>query len=333
MSNRIRWQSSRGLSVAWMAIGLPVLFMMAIFGMEIGLLYRTAERTKSAADAAALAAASRILQGLEAASAASVLIVAEHTGPNGSLVILVSPENGPGTELEFGRWHPNTKTFEATTENPNAVKSTINLNADHPNGAVPVFMGGLFNLPYTSMRRQSIAQIRVAPAKPMLLLRSSLGNGILDMADDASIRAPRASIDVASTSAAAVRLTENSLIEAVELTVSGEVQLGENTQLDAALLTGTQPAEDPFDGVPLPSSLGVPIRSPVPETAGQVAIPPGIYESGFQYDQGTYLLSAGSTSSAVMALPLAAPPTCLAPTLESSWKAATPRCNFPETPY
>jgi hypothetical protein len=98
---------------------------------------------------------------------------------------------------------------------------------------------------------------------------------------------------VASTSAAAVRLSENSLIEAVELTVSGEVQLGENTQLDAALLTGTQPAEDPFDGVPLPSSLGVPIRSPVPETAGQVAIPPGIYESGFQYDQGTYLLSAG----------------------------------------
>ena len=294
MFKRVRRRSIRGLSTVHLLVAMMAIFMMSIFGLDIGLLYRTAARTKSAADAAALAAAARLMEGMEVASAASELIVSEHLGPNGNLVILVAPENGPGTELEFGRWHPDTKTFEPTILSPNAVRSTITLNENHPNGAVPVFLGGLFNLPYTSMSRQSIAQIRVRPASmPMLLLRSPMGSGSLTMDGDASIRAVQSSINVASSSLEAARLNDNCFIEAIELTVNGDVALGTNAQIDTALLTGTQPAEDPFDGVPIPSSTGAQIRTPVPETPGAVALPPGIYESGLQYSQGTYTLSSG----------------------------------------
>ena len=54
----------RGLSTIGMVIALPALLMMAIFGLEIALLYRTAGKAKAAADAAALAAAARITQGM-----------------------------------------------------------------------------------------------------------------------------------------------------------------------------------------------------------------------------------------------------------------------------
>lgn len=294
MSKPVRRRSIRGLSVVHLLVAMMAIFMMSIFGLDIGLLYRTAARAKSASDAAALAAAARLMEGMEVASAASELIVSEHLGPNGNLVILVTPENGPGTELEFGRWNPDAKSFEPTTVSPNAVRATITLNKNHPNGAVPVFLGGLFNLPYTSMSRQSIAQIRVRPgALPMLLLRSPMGSGSLTMDGDASIRAFHSSIDVASNSLEAARLTDNCFIEAIELTVNGDVALGTNAQIDAALLTGTQPAEDPFDGMPIPSSSDAQIRTPVPETPDAVALPPGIYESGLQYTQGTYTLSNG----------------------------------------
>ena len=283
----------RGLSTIGMVIALPALLMMAIFGLEIALLYRTAGKAKAAADAAALAAAARITQGMEIAAEASEQIVAEYSGPNGTMVILVSPENGPGSEVEFGRWQPDTRTFQPTIENPNAVRTTINFNQDHPNGAVPVFFGELFNLPYTTMRRQSIAQIRVESAKPMLLLRNPMGSNTLKLDDAATLRAPVSTIDVASIALNAVLLRDNTLIECVELRVSGDAELLDNAIMEGVLLTGTTAAEDPFQGTPLPSSAGQPVQDAVAETAGQTTIPPGIYESGFQYDQGTYILSAG----------------------------------------
>ena len=276
-----------------MAIGLPVIFMMAILGLEIGLLYRTAGQAKTAADAAALAAAARIPQGIQAATDGALEIVAEHDGPNGAIQLLVSPDNGPSSEVQFGRWNPQTKTFLATLENPNAVRTTINLNPDHPNGAVPVFLGSLFNLPYASMRRASIAQVRIESAEPMLLTQSTMGNGAFDLRDNAVVTVQNASVDIASSASAAARFAQNARIECVELCVAGDLEILGNPIIEAVVFTGIEPAEDPFDGIAPPSSEGQPTRAEVPETTGQVNIQPGIHDAGFTYSQGTYTLGPG----------------------------------------
>ena len=59
---------ARGISTIWMVIALPVVMMMAWLALEIGLVVKSGNQAKLAADAIALAAAARFGDGWEGAS-------------------------------------------------------------------------------------------------------------------------------------------------------------------------------------------------------------------------------------------------------------------------
>ena len=122
-STELIWSNRRGASTATVIIFLPVVLMMAWFGVEIGLAVRSVTSAKFAADAVALAAAARYRDSGTDVRADAQAAAAGNRGPNGPIVVTIGGGPAGGGDVEFGQWDDELRVFTVDSDGGPAVRA------------------------------------------------------------------------------------------------------------------------------------------------------------------------------------------------------------------
>ena len=149
-------RARRGISSIKLLVGLPAILAIAWLGIEIGLVLRTVQQAKTAADSAALAAAARLSSEFQIYGNAAVQAAAANRGPSGSMAIDVRSENAGG-DLILGSWDADSRVFTPDPEARDAVSVTVRIGAGAPNASPGYILPNLLELTDATFQRTSVA--------------------------------------------------------------------------------------------------------------------------------------------------------------------------------
>ena len=266
------------MSSILVVLALPVVLLFAWFSIEYARVHRHAGRAKLAADAAALAAAARYADGPELACADALAAAAGHEGPKGPLTLVVVEGPAGGGDLEFGDWDPAARAFTPNPDGGKAVRVTVRLAEDHPNGAVPMLHSGLFDIAPASVRQTSVALFR-APTHTTSLLLTDDGGSMLSLAGTARLRA-RGGVSVPSDDAGAIAIGPDARVDVPVVRAAGNVDDEAEARIDGEVQEGASVPADPFLGAELPSiAPTAPVEDLELDSDEQVTLAPGVHGS------------------------------------------------------
>lgn len=139
-----------GATLVLAALLMTLLVGMIAFAMDIGYIVLVRSQLQSAADSAAMAAAS-VMAGdsKEVVSTARQFAALNMAG--GRQVKLDS------TDIEFGVWDSDTRTFEPSSGSGNAIRITARHATRSPNGTSPLFFGRIFGRDSFETSAQAVA--------------------------------------------------------------------------------------------------------------------------------------------------------------------------------
>lgn len=280
------------MSSILVVLALPVVLLFAWFCIEYARVHRHAGRAKLAADAAALAAAARYADGPELACADALAAAAGHEGPKGPLTLVVAEGPAGGGDLEFGDWDPAARAFTPNPEGGKAVRVTVRLAEDHPNGAVPMLHAGLFDIAPASVRQTSVAMFRAPTHTTSLLLTDDGGPSMLSLAGTARLRA-RGGVSVPSDDAGAIAIGPDARVDVPVVRAAGNVDDEDEARIDGEVQEGASVPADPFLDVDLPAiAPGAPVEDLELDSEGLVTLAPGVHGS-LSASAGTVVLAPG----------------------------------------
>jgi hypothetical protein len=266
------------MSSILVVLALPVVLLFAWFCIEFARVHRHAGRAKLAADAAALAAAARYADGAAVARADAIAAAGGQSGPKGPLTLVVADGPGGGGDLEFGDWDPDARSFIPNAEGGKAVRVTVRLSEDHPNGGVPMLLSGLFDIPPASLTRSSVATFR-APTHTTSLLLADDGASLLTVGGGAAVRA-RGGISMPNDDAAAIAIGPDAEIDVPVLRAAGNVGEEVAGRVDGEVQQGAAIPVDPFAGVDVPAIVGsAPVADVEHLDGGTLTLAPGVHGS------------------------------------------------------
>jgi Flp pilus assembly protein TadG len=130
--------SRRGIIVVLTALLLVFLLGMIAFAVDLGFIANTRTELQSAVDSAAYAGAGALISGTNAATAAAQSFYTQNKAGGGSLAAAT-------LGLEFGNWSTTSRTFTATSSQPNAIRASANIT-DKPLFFANVFGKSKFNM-------------------------------------------------------------------------------------------------------------------------------------------------------------------------------------------
>jgi hypothetical protein len=135
----------KGAMLILVAVLTAAVLAMVAFAVDIGYVVTVRTQLQSAADSAALAGASTLME-------AYSLNQVQNEALN------YAQTNAPGSHasVTLGVWDPDTKTFTADNQEPNAVRVVVERAAGHGN-AVPLFFARIFGQQHTDLGAESIA--------------------------------------------------------------------------------------------------------------------------------------------------------------------------------
>jgi len=149
---RIPRRHRRGAMLVLVAIMMVVVFGVAIFAVDLGWIVANRTQLQSAADAAALAGASTLVENVTLSGVqAESLEYAQRNAPSSFATV------------SFGTWDPGTKTFTPDSFNPTAVRVLVERTVEHDN-AIPSFLARVFGHRQFDIAAESIA-VGAVPAE------------------------------------------------------------------------------------------------------------------------------------------------------------------------
>ena len=283
-------QQRRGVSTIHVVVVLPVVLMLAWLGLEIGIVVRSANGAKNAADAIALAAAARHADGPDVVRVDAMAAAAANRGPNGPVVVQIADGPAGGGDVEFGDWDEDSRAFSSNVNGGPAARVTVRFAAGHPNGAPSLIFSGLFKASPVSVERTSIAMYNPPRHITSLLTMADSGSGI-DMEGSARLSA-RGGVTVSSSSQLAVRLAGGARMEVPIVRVPGTLDETSATRIDGAIKNQTDIPEDPFASSTMPI-ITAGIAEPIDHDGmGFTHVAPGVH-LGLVASGGTIILDEG----------------------------------------
>ncbi len=243
--------------------------------VEIGIVIRSANKAKTAADAIALAAAARYADGPEVVRADALAAAATNIGPNGPIVVLIPEGPAGGGDVQFGVWDEDFSAFSSNQNGGPAARVTVRFAADHPNGAPSFIFNGFFNLSPVTLERTSIAVYNPPRHITSLLAVADSGTGI-DMEGSARISA-RGGVTVASDSQLAVRLVGGARMEVPIVRVPGTIDETSSTHIDGTIKNQTDIPDDPFADFAMPVITAGLVESTDHDGMGFTRLAPGVH--------------------------------------------------------
>jgi len=256
-------------------LAFAALLMLAWLGVEIGIVVRSANGAKSAADAVALAAAARYADGHDAVRVDAFAAAGANSGPNGPISVLIAEGPAGGGDVEFGTWDEDSRTFSSNPNGGPAARVTIRFAADHPNGAPSLIFNGFFKALPVALERTSIAVYNPPRHITSLLAVADSGSGI-DMEGSARMTA-RGGVTVASASQLAVRVVGGARIEVPIVRVPGTMDEPSATHIDGAIKNQTDIPDDPFASIAMPVIIAGLAEAIDHDGMGFTHVPPGVH--------------------------------------------------------
>lgn len=279
----------RGYALLWCLFSLLALLSLGAIGTEVTLLRLAQARAQVAAEAAALAAAGSLQEGREAAAMKAAAIAGLNRGNNGPVILITSPDNST-EDLKFGRWDPESVSFEEALLAPDATSVTVSFSDQHPNGPVEFLFGRLLGLERSNVNAR--ATVKRRPRFPV-----PTSTWILDTIQPHAIQLRQSmllvngGLVVRSNSTDAVTVLLDSLINTSLLEIEG----GVNVDSDEAIRGMIRQIDDSPDPPSLPK-LNIDTltnKLSLIDRPGTLILQPGFYSEGLIGSEGQYVLGDG----------------------------------------
>lgn len=143
--NFFRQQRRRGAMLVLVAVMMALILGMAAFAVDVGFIVTNKTRLQSAADAAALAGASTLVEDVTVyQTEEAALSYAQANAPDAY------------TTVTMGYWDPVAKTFSVGNDEPNAVRAVVERTTGR-NNAIPSFFAHIFGHTHANLSAESIA--------------------------------------------------------------------------------------------------------------------------------------------------------------------------------
>ena len=144
-SQKIASRDRRGAMLVLIAIMMALILGMAAFAVDVGFIVTNKTRLQSAADAAALAGASTLIENVTVyQTQEAALSYAQTNAPDAHATVTL------------GLWNPETRMFTASNDEPNAVRAVVERTTER-NNAIPSFFARIFGHPQADLKVESIA--------------------------------------------------------------------------------------------------------------------------------------------------------------------------------
>jgi hypothetical protein len=285
----------RGHSSVLVVVAIPSVLLMCWMGVQIGFAVKAGNQAQMAADAAALAAAARHADGVQAKNQDAVAAAEACAGPNGPVSISVVDAPGGGGDVEFGRWNATTRVFTPDAQGGPAVRVTVRFASDNANGAPTLLDWGIFQSGSApAFTRRSIA-VYTPPTHAHSLLLLGADAGALDVDGSATVKG-RGGIYVASPDAGAVvvrgAVRQGETLAIPVLRLAGGIDEVSRTAVAGSIEEGVIVPADPLGGVALPPIDGNASGSVTNPGGGTQRLAPGAHED-LTFATGTVVLEAG----------------------------------------
>jgi Flp pilus assembly protein TadG/uncharacterized protein YegL len=154
-------EQRRGAVAVMLAVVIPVMIAFAALSVDVGMMYNAKADLQRAADAAAMAAASR-LTALEQGSPIALAQQAAKQTAAANPIISQSPTI-TNSDIVFGRANIDLTTlqvtFTPTTVVPNAVRVTVRKEQGSPNGPLALYFARIFGRHFTDVRASATAAV------------------------------------------------------------------------------------------------------------------------------------------------------------------------------
>ncbi|MGD8501184.1 MAG: pilus assembly protein TadG-related protein, partial [Phycisphaerales bacterium] len=128
---RAKYLRRRGIGYVWTAVFLLLIILLLGLSLDAAKVYLVAHQLHNAADAGALAGACIVKMDQDLARQQAIDTAYENLADHESVFLAPNPENDPNGDVVLGRWLPQSRTFEPTTANPNAVKVVTRRTTAH----------------------------------------------------------------------------------------------------------------------------------------------------------------------------------------------------------
>lgn len=248
---------------------------------------------QTTADAAALAAATRLPNADTAVAAA--LRYADKNMPSERYGEVLARQ-----DVELGHWDAKTRSFQTNGSVPSAVRVTLRLASSNDNAIAP-FFAGVFGVEVMDLSAFATAA-RQSAACVIALEPSS--NHTMTLDKNAQADALNCTVQVNSEKPNALRVLKSSSLEAMSICVAGGTQIHPHASTSPEPTTGCPPIVDPLAGLPAPSygSCDVTDGEYVDANA---TLSPGVYCGGLEIagdsditlDPGLYVIKDGRSRS------------------------------------
>ncbi|MAC19892.1 MAG: hypothetical protein CMJ23_09510 [Phycisphaerae bacterium] len=283
--------SRRGISSIKLLVALPAMIAFTWLGIEFGLVLRSLQQSKIAADAGALAAAARLPEGFAVFRDSAMLATSGNTGAGGDLIIEV-PGDLPGGDLHTGTWDSENRIFTADPDARDAVKVTVRVGGNAPNSAPGFLLPNILSLADITFERSGIATWNPRPASTSLLLLEASSKNALSLSQ-ASLQDSFGEVAVVSTSSQAAKIGDSALLQTPALRITGDLLPGDASNVEGTIEIGADPLDDPFVGIPF--TINKNLASPPPDLApGEVFdLESGRHPGGVTVSTGTLRLLPG----------------------------------------
>jgi len=288
---RVHHRSARAVTTIWMVIALPVVILMTWFAVEIGLVVKSGNQARLAADAIALAAAARYGDGPEAALQDAYAAASACRGPNGPVQIMISQGPGGGGDVVYGAWDDSAQAFSPDAQDGGpAAEVTVRFAPGSANGGVSLVMSGLFGVGTVAIERTSVAVYNPPKHMTSLLLPDS-GLAFVSMGGTAALRA-KGGVSVAAQGSSSVQLTEGASMNIAILRSAGTMDGSLGSRVTGSVESSATVPEDPYVGVPmLPFDPETPPEIAL-TGAGTIHVSPGLH-AALVANAGTIVLDPG----------------------------------------
>jgi Flp pilus assembly protein TadG len=250
------------------ALAIGVLFAFSALAVDGGNLYVMKSKLQRTADAAALAAASQLPSESDArAEALEYAVKNMPVSENGTTLV-----NG---DIDFGYWHPGTRSFVPAGTPVNSVRVTTRRSAANSN-PVGTYFAGLMGYDEVDVETTSVAG-RVS-AVCILALDPSSADAFL--VNNGQAIAEGCAVQVNSDDPQALDVTSNGTLETLETCVNGGATV--NGTATPPPTTGCPPVSDPLAGLAEPTVGGCDHTNMVLSSPSTYNLTEGVYCGGLE---------------------------------------------------
>ncbi len=286
-------RNQRGFVLLTVLIVATVVIGFAGLAIDTGRVRLASSELQAIADAAVLGAVLNVKEDVDVTfpltRATAVAIGRRHSIAGKPLELYWNASNDVQGDIVVGRWNDETRSFEPTLLDPDAVKITARLTTGSDAGPLPLMFGKMFGVQKSEVSRTAVAI--TSRTDPHILVLDPYESSALKMSGGATVDSEDGSIHVNSNSSCGATLSGGAIVDADGLSTVGNACLGDGS-VTGTVKEGAKYIEDPLLALLPDAPAWNAFKASMPRPAGPAGMikKSGTFEPGY-YPRGLQLVS------------------------------------------